>query len=80
MHSANFEDFELDLWNWYSQSRLYIGFTYKYRFLKSLPFLFGGELGCFKFVWLLSVEENAGMPEICRIVMDYEYQEKKENY
>jgi hypothetical protein len=26
----------------------------------------------------LTVEENAGMPEIYRLIMDYEYQEKKE--
>jgi hypothetical protein len=27
----------------------------------------------------LTVEENAGMPEICRFAMDYAYQEKKGN-
>jgi hypothetical protein len=27
----------------------------------------------------LTVEENAGMPEIYRFVVDYEYQEKKGN-
>jgi hypothetical protein len=29
------------------------------------------------FLVCLTIEENAGMPEIYRFVMDYEYQEKK---
>jgi hypothetical protein len=41
--------------------------------VKSILFIFGGELGSFKF----DFEENVGMPGIYRFVMDYEYQEKK---
>jgi hypothetical protein len=43
--------------------------------VKSILFLCGGELGCF--IVILSTKGNAGMTETYRIMMDYEYQEKK---
>jgi hypothetical protein len=56
-----------------------MGFTHLYRFVKSKLFLFGGEFGCFWFFF--TVKTNAGMPEIYRFMMDYDYQEKnKEIY
>jgi hypothetical protein len=43
--------------------------------VKSILFIFWRGIGLFQF--FLTVEENAGMPEIYRFVVDYEYQEKK---
>jgi hypothetical protein len=75
IHRTKFADFTLDLCNCYSQSRIYIGVTQtKYRFVKSIVFLFGGELGCF--LVCLTVKENVGMPENHRFMMDYQYHEK----
>jgi hypothetical protein len=37
---------------------------------------FWRDLGCFSFVWLF--RKNAGMPENYSLMMDYEYQTKKE--
>jgi hypothetical protein len=67
IHKANFADVILDLQNFYSQSRLCFWFSQKYRFVKSILFLFLRNLVISSLFYCLGKCGKLGR------FMDYEY-------